>query len=456
MSQDIRDFLTELEKADKSEILHVHETLSRNCEPAELIFELDKQKRFPVVMFHSIEGSVIPVVANILASRKRLAFALGVAEDEFAEVFSERSKNSFTPVVKDNPPFMYKTFTGDDIDLTKLPVFRHTPIDGGEYITAGMTIAKDPDLGVETCGYHRLQVKEKNRLAISLHSRRRMWDYLQRSEKKGKNLEAAIVLGIHPLFTMGCQILVPYDESKFSKTGALFNEPVELAQCPNIDVKVPYWAEVVIEGEILAGVHEPEGPFAEFTGFSCDRSTNNVFVPKAVHMRENPTFQTIIGGMSAEHTTILAVPREGDMLRFLREKLPMVSKVHVPYSGCGFFHCYISMKKTAEGQPLQAIMLALSMDHNCKLVVVVDDEVDVFDESKVLWSISTKVQADKRIVILPQHMGMGCTLDPSSDENSQSSKMGIDATLPLVGFSTSIPTNQEARAKMKKLLSEIL
>ena len=456
MSQDLRVFLAELEKFDKSEVLHVDRVLTRNHEPAELIFELDRMKRYPVVKFAQIEGSDMPVVGNILASRKRLAFAFGVEEDKLAEAYSQRSKQAVRPAVKENPPFIHRTIRGDDLDLTKLPVFRHTPIDGGDYITGGMTVASDPDNGVETCGYHRLQVKSKNKLAISLHSRKRMWDYLIRSEKKGKNLEAAIVFGIHPLITLGCQAIVPYEESKFVISGGFFGEPTELAKCPGIGVNVPYWAEVVIEGEILADTHEPEGPFAEFTGFSCNRSTENVFIAKAIHLRENPCFQTIVGGMSAEHTTILGVPREGDLLKFLQAKLPMVTKVSVPYSSCGFFHCYVSMKKTAEGQPLQAALLALSMDHNFKLVVVVDDTVDVADESKVLWSIATKVQADRDVVILPQHLGMGCTLDPSSDDLSRSSKMAIDATQPLAGFAPAIPTDEGARERMKKLLSEIL
>lgn len=456
MFQDLRVFLSELENNDKNEILNVYEPLSRNHEPAEFIFELDKMCRYPIVKFHNIEGSDIPTLVNVMASRTRIATAFGVGEDMLAETYAVRSRHRIPPVVLQNPPFLYKTVSGNDVDLTKLPVFRHTPIDGGEYITGGMTVACDPDIGVETYGYHRLQVKSKNKLAISLHSRRRMWDYLMRSEKKGKNLKAAIVFGVHPLLTLSGQAIIPYEESKYFIAGGLMGEGVEVVEGPYSHVNVPFWSEIVIEGEILAKVHEKEGPFAEFTGFSCNRSTENVFLVQAIHFRENACFQSIIGGMSAEHTTILGVPREGDLLKFLKEKLPNIKKVSVPYSGCGLFHCYISMHKTAEGQPLQAIMLALSMDHNFKFVVVVDDDVDVFDESKVLWSISTKVQADRDVIILPQHLGMGCTLDPSSDDLSRSSKMGIDATQPLSGFSMSIPTDREARKKMKRLLARIV
>ncbi len=456
MHQDLRIFLEELKREQPGDILHIEENLSANHEPAELIFELDRQKRYPVVCFHSIDGNSMPVVCNVLASRQRLARAFGVQKNELASEYAERKKLSFMPVLKENPPFLHKVCEGNQLNLNELPIFRHSPIDGGPYITGGMAVAIDPETGAETCGYHRMQVRGKNRMGISLHSRKRMWEYLQRAEVRGENLKVAVVFGMHPLITLGTGAIVPYGQGKYSQIGGFMKEPLEAATCPDSGIPVPFWSEIVISGEILGGVHEKEGPFAEFTDFSCHRSTENVFVAHKIYMRENPVFQTIIGGMSAEHTLILAVPREGDLLRYLKEKLPMVTGVHVPYSGCGFFHCYISLKKTAEGQPLQAILQALAMDHNFKLVIVVDDDVDVNDESRVLWAVSTRMQASRDVVILPQHLGMGCTLDPSSDELSRSSKMGIDATQPLSGFSPRIPSDHVARAGMQELLKKYL
>ena len=454
MHQDLRVFLSDFEKKYPGDVLRIKETLSTAHESAELIFELDRQKRYPVVYFESIEGNPIPVVCNILASRQRIAHAFGVEESELASKYAEQKKFSFKPVVKENPPFLHKVFKGNDVDLNSLPIFRHSPIDSAPYVTGGMAIALDPETGAETCGYHRMELKGKNKMGISLHSRKRMWEYLRRSEAKNENLKLAVVFGIHPLITLGSGTIVPYGQGKYSPIGGFMGEPMEVATCPGSDIPIPYWSEIVILGEIIANLHEKEGPFAEFTGFSCYRSTENVFVAEAVYMRENPVFQSIIGGMSAEHTMILGVPREGDLLRVLKEKLPMVPGIHVPYSSCGFFHCYISMKKTAEGQPLQAILNAFALDHNFKFVVVVDDDVDVTDESQVLWSMATRMQASRDVVILPQEIGMGCTLDPSSDELSRSSKMGIDATQPLSGFSPRTPKDDAARARMRELLKK--
>ena len=108
------------------------------------------------------------------------------------------------------------------------------------------------------------------------------------------------------------------------------------------------------------------------------------------------------------------------------------------------------MKKIAEGQPQQAIYAALGVDHNIKMVIVVDEDVDVFDERQVLWAMATRLQADKGVTIVPQHLGMGCTLDPSTDELSRSAKMGIDATKPMSGYSPTIEIDEEVRAKVRR------
>jgi len=455
MKQDWRVFLEAFALERPGEVLHIQDELDPRYQPTALIMELEKEHRRPVVFFHHLAGSAFPVVANTLATRERLARAIGVSEGDLPAAFAEKIKQSIPPQRLDDPPFLANCLTGDSLDLTQLPILTHFPIDAGPYITAGLVTARDPDSGADTCGYHRMQLKGRDKLAVSLHSRQRLWEYHRRAEAMGKNLEAAVVLGVHPAISLGSMALVPYDQGKFARMGGLFGEAMQIARCPGIDVEVPYWAEIVIEGEILAGVREPEGPFAEFTNYACHRSTENVFRPKAIYYRQDARYQCITPGMCAEHNIIVAVQREGDVIKALRENLPNIRAVHAPLSACGLFHCYVSMKKIAEGQPMQAIMTALGVDHNLKMVVVVDEDVDVFDEAQVLWAIATRVQADRDVLIIPQHQGMGCTLDPSSDELSRTAKMGIDATKPLSGFADSIASHPEAKAKMRALLDRM-
>ncbi|WP_315855221.1 UbiD family decarboxylase [Chenggangzhangella methanolivorans] len=131
-------------------------------------------------------------------------------------------------------------------------------------MTAGQITARDPKTGVDTTGFHRLMLKGKNRLGVSLHSRRRMHEFHRRAEEMGQSLPAAITLGVHPLHYMGSMTYAyPPHVRKFEIIGGLFGEPYRLARCGVQDLEVPAGAEIVIEGEILAGVHEPEGPFGE-------------------------------------------------------------------------------------------------------------------------------------------------------------------------------------------------
>ena len=162
--------------------------------------------------------------------------------------------------------------TGADLDLGRLPIPTYFPGDAGRYLTAGMLVARDPETGVETEGYHRFQVKGRDRMGVSLHSRRRMFEYQRRAEARGQALPCAVALGLHPLVSMGSLAYPPAEVGKFEVVGGLFGEPLEVARCTAIDLTVPAAAEIVIEGEILPGVREPEGPFGEFTGYFSRRS----------------------------------------------------------------------------------------------------------------------------------------------------------------------------------------
>ncbi|MBI5583005.1 MAG: UbiD family decarboxylase [Deltaproteobacteria bacterium] len=455
MVQDLRSFLEKFEQLFPREVLRIDRELNPEYEPSAVIMELERDRRYPVVFFENIRGSAFPVVANVLATRQRLALALGARPENAAEVFAERIKSAVPPQRIPEAPFQKNRLDGAALNLSTFPILTHFPVDAGPYVTAGLVMARDPESGVDTCGYHRMQLKGADKLGVSLHSRQRLWEYLRRAEQAGRNLEAAVVIGVHPALALGSMALIPYDQGKFDRIGGLLGAPLQVTPCRDIDLDVPTGAEIVIEGEILANCHEPEGPFAEFTDYASYRSTENVFRAKSIHYRDQALYQSITPARSADHVTIVAVHREGELRRALHQTLPNVRQVHAPLSACGLFHCYLALEKTAEGQPMQAILAALAVDHNIKLVIVVDADIDVFDEARVLWAVATRVQADRDVLIIPQHQGMGCTLDPSSDDLSRSAKMGIDATKPLSGFARGIDPDPAAQAKARQLLQEI-
>jgi UbiD family decarboxylase len=426
--QSLRGFLSTLERAHPGEVLRITEPVDVAYQMQALALELERRRRSPVLFFEQVRGHAFPVVANVMASRRSLATALGVSEGELPETYAARLKEPIKPVVLERPPFAVEVRRDAAVDLGALPIPTYFPGDGGPYLTAGLLIARDPATGVSTAGFHRFQVKGPGRLGVSLHSRRRMYEFQQRAEKAGRSLGCAIAIGLHPTVGMGSLSYPAPEVSKFEVVGGLLGEPMQLRRAETIDLDVPAWAEIVVEGEIRPGEREPEGPFGEFTGYFSRRSTDNVFVAHAIVVREGAWFHSIASGRAPDHILPLGVLREAEIRNALRRVIPGVRAVHVPTSGGASFTAYVSIKQTRPGEAKHAIPVVLGVDHYLKLVIVVDDDIDVFDESDVLWAMATRVQADRDLVVIGA--SLGAILDPSASPEGLTAKLGIDATRP--------------------------
>jgi 2,5-furandicarboxylate decarboxylase 1 len=427
-AQDLRSFVAAYGAAHPGEVVRVTEPVGLDEDVMAIVLEYERRRRYPILLFERVAGHDVPIVCNVVASRRALAFALGVDERALAAEYARRIKEHVKPVVVPSAPFAHRVVTGPVLDIGGLPIPRYFPADAGRYLTAGMLVARDPDTGVETEGYHRFQLKGRDRMGVSLHSRRRMFEYQRRAEARGRALPCAVVLGLHPLVSMGSLAYPAPDVGKFEVVGGLLGEPLEVAPCATIDLHVPAAAEIVIEGEILANVREPEGPFGEFTGYLSRRSTEHVFVAKAIAMRERPWFQSIGSGRAGDHITTLGLIREAEIANALSRAIPNVRGVHVPLSGTSSFTAYVSIAQSRPGEAKHVIPIVLGVDHYLKLVVVVDDDIDVFDESEVLWAVATRMQADRDLVVVSG--SLGALLDPSADDRGVTAKLGIDATRP--------------------------
>jgi UbiD family decarboxylase len=427
-TQDLRSFVAAYAEAHPGEVIRIDTPVSIEHDVMALVLEYERRRRYPILLFEQVTGYDIPIVANVVASRRALAFALGVRESALGATYARRLKEPIKPLVVSDPPFRHRLLTGDAIDLAALPIPFYFPGDAGRYLTAGMLVARDPDTGVETEGYHRFQLKGRNRMGVSLHSRRRMFEYQRRAEVKGQPLPCAVALGLHPVVSMASLAYPPSDIGKFEVVGGLFGAPLEVAACATIDLQVPAAAEIVIEGEILPGHREPEGPFGEFTGYFSRRSTEHVFVARALALRERPWFQSIGSGRAGDHITTLGLIREAEIMNALTRVIPNVKAVHVPLSGTSSFTAYVSLAQSRPGEAKHVIPIVLGVDHYLKLVIVVDDDIDVFDESDVLWAVATRMQPDRDLVVIAG--SLGALLDPSADERGVTAKLGIDATRP--------------------------
>lgn len=448
--QQLREFLADLERDCPEQVVRVEEPVDPRFEATAVVMEAERLPNCPVVCFERVGDSRFPVVVNVLSTRERLARGLGIAPDALGAVFGERVNHLIEPRHHADAPFEANVLEGEALDLGVLPALTHFEQDGGPYITGGHVVARDPLTGIETIGYHRVMVKGPRRLGISLHSRRRMFEYHRRAAEAGRPLEVAVVLGVPPAVSLGSIAIPPAEAGKFAIIGGLLDQPLEVARCRTVDLEVPRWAEIIVEGHVLAEEREREGPFGEFTGYASTRGTENVLVPTAIQFRDGAIYQSHNAGLSLEHCMFLAFPREVLVAQVLRRIIPNLVDVRVPIrSGCGSFHVYVSMRKTAEGQPKQAMMAVLGADHYFKHVIVVDEDIDVQDDEQVLWAVATRMQADRDLVIVDG--GMGTLLDPSSPDGT-SAKLGIDATRPLAGFAEALTIPGRAVARARRLL----
>ncbi len=451
--QSLRGFLRLVETEYPDELVRIRAPIELKFDATALVFELERAGKSPVVVFENVGGHGMPLVTNIAANRRLLAACLGVEPKILPTAFRERCQKYIPCETVERGAWEDVVLEGDEVDLTKLPIPLQFAVDAAPYITAGQIVARDPVSGVDTTGFHRLMLKGKNRLGVSLHSRRRLYEFHRRAEERGQSLPAVVTLGIHPLHYMGSMVYAyPPNVRKFEIIGGLFGEPYRLARCGVDGLAVPAGAEIVIEGEILANTHEPEGPFSEFTGYASYRSTQNVFVAHRIRMRRDAMLHSVTSGMSADHILVSCITREGEILNALKRNLPNVQAVHVPHTTCGAFMAFIAMKKTAEGEPQMAAMATFGTELYTKYVVVVDDDVDIFNMNDVMWAIATRVRAEKDIFFVPN--AKAAILDPTSDPQTFTvTKMGIDATRPTGrDFAERLVISDEQRARARSIL----
>ena len=420
-SRDLREWLTHLAATDrlaaaKPGLGLVHELAAVSDQ-----MELDK-----AVLFPRPDGHDMPVVANLLASRKWIGDCLGVSEDDLITRYQDAVQNPLPWVeVEDGP---VQAVVHSDVDINgQLPVPTHNELDSGPYIAAGLMISRNPTNGVQNVSIHRCQISGKDRIGVLLLPRH-TWTYSRMAEEAGHALEVAIVIGVDPASLLASQAIVPMDFDEMEIVGALHGAPVEMVKCKTNNVRVPAHAEIVLEGRVLPGVAEPEGPFGEFPQYYGRRANRHVVQVDAITHRKDAIFHTIIGG-GMEHLLLGGLPREATILESLQRHDPGVLDVHLSRGGICRYHLVVKIDKKQEGQAKNIMMGAFAAHYDIKQVVVVDRDVNIHDGESVEWAIATRFQADQDLLVV--NNTQGSKLDPTTMEDGVGAKMGLDATIPL-------------------------
>lgn len=459
--KDLRSFLSEYEKRFPDDVFRLKMPLKAEYECSSIANQFEDLRKFPILFFEHVinergKKSDFPCMTGVLGDRRKLAFAIDSTWEDVAIDWRNRAAGpKIDPVVvrRSDAPCKENVMT-EEADLFALPILRHHTLDPGPYVSAGMFTCYDPATWTDNCALHRGFVAGPKEIRVFLSPHTHGAINYRSHGKKGMTMKAAYWVGHHPAVIMGCQTRVGYPESHFKMAGAVSNEPVRLVPSETLgnDFLVPADAEFVVEGLIQPGREDVEGPFGEFTRYYGPQRMSPVMQVTAITHRNNAIWHSFMVGMN---NNMGGTQEEGTIYSVVKRVVPQVKRVYVPVSGCGRFHAYIQIEKTREGQGKEAILAALSASEIVKHVIVVDDDIDIFDERWVLFAVATRSQWHKDLVVVPGCRG---SLDPSSGGEGTfvTTKGGIDATKPAPPARFPIRLDVPQEVKQKTNIEELL
>ena len=424
---DLRSFLSNLQTNYPEHLQVVEEPVDLKYELNAVAFEYERQGS-ACLLFKNVKGVPFPHVVNLFGSRERIALALNLPVEKIYDVLPDKMARTISPELVSGGPVKEVKLLGADVDLEALPLPRFFREDGGRYLTAGLVTARDPqDPNITNLTFARMQLKGKNKMGISFHSRGFQFHFLQKAREMGRPLQVAVVIGAHPALYLAAAARIT---SEYEVTGSLLDEPLELVRCETMDVDVPCNAEFVLEGEVATDVEEDEGPFSEYLGYLSGRSTRNVLTIKAVTHRKDAHFLSILPSYAADHILLSNITKEARSYRTLTEYLPAakINSINWPIPGVKLA-CFLSLDKPLSGVAKQAALNLLGSDLYLKMVAVTDQTVDPHNFEEVLAAIASNVSCHDSRRDVDIISGVFCNLlDPSSSKEGTSSKVIFDAT----------------------------
>jgi len=436
--ESFRDYIRNLR--GKNDVVDIEDEVSPIIEIAKIEKEYNGKK---TLFFKKIKGYRMTVISNIFNKRENVADAIGTKLENIKEKIIKAVENPLNSITVSNAPVQEVVITDNINPLKLLPIPKHYRKDNGRYITSGVILAKDPETAVRNLSFARMAVSEESKINIMINKDRHLLRYFHKAEKAGKPLEVAIIIGAHPgLWLEGAMPdgLVNDDMDEVNIASALIGEPIELIKGRTIDLEYPADSEIVIEGKMISGVREDEGPFGDYSGiYDNPPRKNPVIEINAIAMRSDAIYHDLLPH-SFEHFYLGGIPRETDLLKRARSAVPSIKDIHLTTGGCSRFHAVVKISKEAESEPNHAIFAALFPTESAKdikVVVIVDEDIDIYNSFDVEWAIATRVQWDRDIFVVDKMRGL---LDPSAKATTPpsiinrgeilTSKIGIDATIP--------------------------
>ena len=333
MSKDLRTFMEYVERVSPENLVRVSREVSPKHEMSALVNNLGGglpslgRYKSPALLFENVRGYNMPVITNLFATRKLISLGLEVGERDLMHRYLQAEENPIEPTTVQSGPVKEVVQKGDEIDMNKMPIVTHCDQDIGAFITPGVLLVRDPESGRINAGIYRHMLQGKTKLGTSFAPQSHGAHIMREKEAKGEDLECALVVGHHPAFHAASQYCGQFKISELAVAGGLLGESLEMVKCETVDLEVPAYAEIVIEGKVKGGQREDDAPFGEYLAYYGDEVIKrHVMEVTAVTMRKDAIFHDLHNGGTEHLLLSMATGFETELYRRVHQCVPQVTQ----------------------------------------------------------------------------------------------------------------------------------
>ena len=442
--QNLNEFIRVLEKED--EIVRISHPVSPILEITEIVDRISK-RRGPGLLFENVPGYTMPIAVNLLGTEKRMNLALEVDSlDDLARrvlEFTEMEKpegimkklkmlprlkqvgDIFPRTIKKAP--CQDVIVTENIDITKIPILKCWPDDGGRFITLPLVITAHPVTGQRNMGMYRMQVFDKTSTGMHWHPHKGGAQHYRIASEKGRRLPVAVAIGVDPATIYAATAPLPEDFDEIMLAGFLRKKPVDMVPCITVDLKVPAHSEIILEGYVEPGETRTEGPFGDHTGFYSLADQYPVFHITCVTHSLKPIYATTIVGRPPMEDAYMGKATERIFLPLMQKTLNEIIDINLPVEGGFHNFALVSIDKRYPGHARKVMhaLWGLGQMMFSKVIIIFDRDVNVQDLSEAAWYLGNNIDPQRDVCFVT---GPVDALDHASPLPNLGSKMGIDAT----------------------------
>ncbi|MEM0139624.1 MAG: menaquinone biosynthesis decarboxylase [Ferroplasma sp.] len=429
---------------NNNDLVHIHEEVDPDLELTYILSEEERIGKKRTMVFDNVKGSSMPVIGNIFSTDKKIEAILGdtpyniglklkniarVPDD--SESMVSRGLEMLKEMSGIKPKVYGRKNSEFDVlepDLAQYPITKNWPMDGGKYITMPVVITKDPDTGVRNVGTYRMQVYDSETVGMHWHIHKGGATHMAKYRDEGKIMDVAVSIGVDPLTFFSSIAPLPEGIDEFSFRGILAKKHIELIKGETVNIEYPRSSQIVLEGYIDPKETRIEGPFGDHTGYYSLEEEFPVFHVKKIVQKKNPIYATTIVGKLWHEDVRIGKAIERMFLPLVQIQIPEIVDMNIPEETVVSNMIVVSIKKRYPGQA-KKVMFAIwgtGQMMFTKIVVVVDDDINIHDMKQVMWAMTTRIDPVNDVFMVPGTPTD--SLDHPARLFNYGSKMGIDAT----------------------------